>query len=90
MNADEVEKAWKQRSFSFGVWTDPPGQTWEDYIHETDELLMLIEGEIEVEMKGLKLRPKIGEEIFIPAKTVHCVRNIGKTGNRWFYGYKKK
>ncbi len=90
MTSDRIENAWKERGFSFGIWTDPPGQTWENYVHETDELLLLVEGEIEVEMQGKKIHPKPGEEIFIPAKVVHCVRNIGKTENRWFYGYRRE
>ncbi len=89
MDQNKIETNWKGRGFSFASWADPPGHCWEDYVHETDELLMLVEGKIEVEMQGKKIHPKLGEEIFIPARVVHCVRNIGKTENRWFYGYRK-
>jgi hypothetical protein len=40
---------------------DPPGQVWEDYVHSTDEFLMIIERALELEMQGKILCPGIGE-----------------------------
>jgi mannose-6-phosphate isomerase-like protein (cupin superfamily) len=89
-NVDPVRIAgnWRSRGFSFGVFTDPPGQVWPDFVHDTDELLLVVQGDMELEMRGKTLRCKIGEEIFIPAKVVHTLRNVGKTGSQWLYGYK--
>jgi mannose-6-phosphate isomerase-like protein (cupin superfamily) len=84
----QIAKDWQARGFSCGLWVDPPGQVWEDYVHETDELLMILEGELELEMQGKTFRPAIGEEVLIPARTNHSVRNIGGTTARWLYGYK--
>jgi len=84
----QVESGWRTRGFSCGLWVDPPGQVWEDYIHSTDELLMVLEGELELEMQGRTFRPGNGEEIFIPARETHSVRNVGGTTARWLYGYK--
>ena len=84
----KIAKEWQARGFSCGLWVDPPGQVWEDYVHSTDELLMIMEGSLELEMRGKTLRPAIGEEILIPAHTSHTVRNIGGTTARWLYGYK--
>ncbi|HXZ97528.1 MAG TPA: cupin domain-containing protein [Burkholderiales bacterium] len=91
-NVDEhkVKTGWERRGFSFGIWNDPPGQIWENYIHGVDELLMLVEGEIELSFLGKTFRPKIGEEILIPAGASHTVRNIGNSANRWCYGYKQR
>ena len=33
-----VERSWRERGFSCGLWVDPPGQVWADYVHDTDEL----------------------------------------------------
>jgi mannose-6-phosphate isomerase-like protein (cupin superfamily) len=85
-----VQKDWAARGFSCDIWTDPPGRVWQDYVHSTDELLMLIDGEIELHFSGKVLRPAIGEEIFIPANLPHTVINIGSVTNHWFYGYKSK
>jgi hypothetical protein len=27
---------WASRGFSCALWTDPPGQRWEDFTHATD------------------------------------------------------
>ena len=84
---EQVKKRWQKKGFSFGVFVDPPGQKWENFSHPTDELFMLFFGEIEIEIAGKILHPKHGEEVFIPARTLHSVRNIGKSENKWFYGY---
>jgi mannose-6-phosphate isomerase-like protein (cupin superfamily) len=85
----KIEKKWKSRGFSFGLWVDPPGQTWEDYVHDTDELLIIAEGKLELEIDNKVSHPSIGEEVFIPAGAHHSVRNIGGTTAHWYYGYKR-
>jgi mannose-6-phosphate isomerase-like protein (cupin superfamily) len=88
VNRAQIEHLWLSRGFSCDLWTDPPGQEWIDYVHSVDELLMLMEGELEMEMQGRRFRPKLGEEVFIPANVSHTVRNVGGTTARWLYGYK--
>ena len=83
-----IRNDWYVRGFSCDIWIDPPGKIWTDFVHDTDELLMLIDGEIELEMDGNILHPKIGDEVLIPAGISHTVRNIGSVTNHWFYGYK--
>jgi quercetin dioxygenase-like cupin family protein len=82
--------AWSARGFTCDVWTDPPGQVWSGFVHATDELVMPLEGEIELEFGGRTLRPQPGEEVFIPAGTPHTVRNVGGTVSRWYYGYAQR
>ena len=52
-------------------------------------LFILAQGEIEIEIEGKSQRPKIGEEVFIPATALHTARNVGSVGNIWYYGYKR-
>jgi quercetin dioxygenase-like cupin family protein len=87
-NRDKISAEWQERGFSCELWVDPPGQRWEDFSHATDELVIVLEGEMEFEVEGRVHHPKIGEELLIPAKAVHSARNIGKTTGRWLYGYK--
>ncbi len=82
-----VEQDWAQRGFSCGVWTDPPNQSWKEYRHVTDELFMLLEGDVELEMDGKRFQPLPGQEILIPARQEHSVRTSPKSGSRWLYGY---
>ena len=87
---EEIAERWRARGFSCDVWVDPPGQVWEDYAHATDELVLVLEGRLELEFGGRLVRPAVGEEIVIPARIPHTVRNIGGTTARWLYGYKRE
>ena len=90
MHQDKIRENWESRGYSFGIFKDSPGQVWADFIHRTDELVVLAEGDIEIEIEGKSQQPQIGEEVFIPANAIHTVRNIGKTNNVWYFGYKKR
>ena len=57
-------------------------------LRKKDELVLLAEGEIEIEIEGKSQQPPIGKEVFIPANAMHTVRNEGKTNNVWYYRYK--
>ena len=85
----QIEQDWQARGFSCGLWVDAPGQEWVDFVHEVDELVVLVAGEIELEVQGKTVRPAVGEEVFIPAHTSHTVRNVGGTTARWLYGYRR-
>lgn len=86
----QIRADWARRGYSFEYWIDPPGQVWRDFVHDVDEVVMLVEGEIELEFGGRCMRPGVGEEVLIPAGTRHTVSNIGETSNRWAFGYLKK
>jgi quercetin dioxygenase-like cupin family protein len=88
MEPAQIKQAWAERGFSYTLWTDPPGQVWKDFVHDVDELVTLIEGEIELSFQGQTLRPHTGAEVLIPAGARHTVRNTGATTNRWCFGYK--
>ena len=88
MNPDRIKQDRHSRGYSFRIFRDPPGQVWADFVHKVDELVVLAEGEIEVEVEGKAEKPKIGEEVFIPANAVHTVRNVGQKNNVWFHGHK--
>jgi uncharacterized cupin superfamily protein len=80
-----VERGWRQRGFSCGLWIDHPGQVWADFVHDVDELVMVVEGEFEID--GELHRPSAGEELLIPARARHTVRTSERGGSRWLYGY---
>jgi uncharacterized cupin superfamily protein len=84
-----VERSWDERGFSCGLWIDPPGQVWADYVHATDELVMVVDGEVEFEIDGQLHHPAPGDELFIRARASHTVRNIGRGESRWLYGYRR-
>ena len=89
LDPDEVLAAWRARGFDGGVWVDPPGREWRDFVHGEDELLMVLEGRLELEIDGAPLAPRAGEEVLIPAGARHTVRNVGGTTARWAYAYRR-
>lgn len=84
----DIKKDWENRGFSFGVWEDAPGQIWSDFIHDADELFMLVEGEVSVTIDGETIEAVVGEEIFIPAGSAHTVLTSKNGASRWYYGYR--
>jgi uncharacterized cupin superfamily protein len=60
MDQNRVERNWSERGFSCGLWTDPPGQRWENFIHKTDEVVMVVDGTVEFEIGGKTYHPQSG------------------------------
>jgi quercetin dioxygenase-like cupin family protein len=89
LDRSAVERRWRERGFSCGLWIDRPGQVWADFVHDTDELVMVVDGEVEFEFEGHVHRPPPGEELLIPARARHTVRNLGRRESRWLYGYRR-
>ncbi|MCX7628603.1 MAG: cupin domain-containing protein [Methylophilaceae bacterium] len=86
----KIAADWHARGFSCDVWTDPPGRCWEGFVHATDELVIVLKGEMEFEVEGRLYHPSPGEELFIPAGAIHSARNRGATTAHWLYGYRKR
>ena len=36
MNQEQIKKNWESRGYSFGIFKDPPGQVWADFVHRTN------------------------------------------------------
>ncbi|GAB5376847.1 MAG: hypothetical protein AcusKO_33090 [Acuticoccus sp.] len=73
--------------FSFGIFEDPPGQVWADFIHATDEFVVVAEGTVDIEIDGERARCGPGDLALIPAGARHTLRTSPDAGSRWFYGY---
>jgi quercetin dioxygenase-like cupin family protein len=73
--------------FSFGVFRDPPGQIWADFTHDTDEFVVVAEGEVQIEVAGEVDRCTPGDLVLIPARASHTLRTSADAGSVWYYGY---
>jgi len=71
-----VSEDWCRRGYSCGLFVDPPGRCWEDFVHATNELVTVVDGFLEMEISGIVMRVGPGDEVFISARAVHSVRNI--------------
>ena len=61
VNREQIATDWAARGFSCELWTDSPGQRWEDFRHATDELVTVLEGQMEFEVAGVVHHPQVGE-----------------------------
>jgi quercetin dioxygenase-like cupin family protein len=85
-----IAEAWEHQGYDCQLWIDEPGREWHNFVHPTDELVVLLEGDLEVEVAGQRARLKPGDEVLIPAGARHSVFNRGTTTARWLFGYKHK
>jgi mannose-6-phosphate isomerase-like protein (cupin superfamily) len=86
VNETQVDSNWYSRGFTCDKRSDPPGQTWSDYIHDSDELIMVVEGDLDVEMKGETHHLEPGDELLVPASVPHTIRNVGRSDATWLKG----
>lgn len=82
-----VARDWIERGYSCRAFTDPPGQEWRDFVHDTDELVTVVEGRLEVTLGKQSRVLEPGDELFIPRGAPHTVRNIHAGATRWLHGY---
>jgi len=65
---------------------DPPGQQWNNFVHNCNELATVVEGLLEMSIAGQTWVVQPGDEVFIPEGAVHSVKNIHTGTTRWLYG----
>ncbi len=82
-----VADAWGARGYSCHMFTDPPGQAWLDFVHQTNELVTVVDGRLQLTVDDDTVVAEPGDEIFIPRRAVHSVRNIHHGTMRWLFGY---
>lgn len=87
LNRDKVAHDWGQRGYSCGLFTDPPGREWNDFVHSTNELLTVMEGRLNLTIDEEEIIAEPGDEVFIPKGLHHSVKNISSSTTRWLYGY---
>lgn len=83
-----VAEIWGRDGFSCELWADPLGRKWIGFVRLTDERVVVKEGLLEFEVEGARGMLGPDDEVFIPARSRHSVRNRGSSTARWFYGYR--
>ncbi len=87
VDAAAVAADWRGRGYSCGRFVDPPGQCWEDFVHDYNELVTVVEGRLEMAVAGETVTVEPGDEVFIAKGARHSVRNIHPGTTIWLYGY---
>ena len=55
------------------------GTTFGKHTHPGEEIIYVIEGMLEYQVEGKpRVTLKAGEVLFIPARTIHAAKNVGK------------
>ena len=52
INLCQIKQNWNSRWYTFGIFKDPSGQVWSDFVHKTDEIVILAVGKIDIEIEG--------------------------------------
>ena len=89
LDLQTVAESWARDGFSCDLWVDPPGQQWLDFVHSTDERVVVKEGRLEFEVEGTRALLGSGEGVFIPAGSRHSVWNRGTSTARCVSGYQR-
>ena len=82
-----VAAAWRARCYSCHSFDDPPGQAWNDFVHETNELVTVVDGRLELIVEQERFVVEPGDEAFIPRHARHSVRNLSAGRTHWLFGY---
>lgn len=87
VEAKKVEASWLMQGFSFGIFRDSPGQEWNDFVHDTDEFVVVAEGELTIRVGAETANCEAGDLVRIPRGSVHSLKTTSQGGSVWFYGY---
>jgi mannose-6-phosphate isomerase-like protein (cupin superfamily) len=90
VDCERVRRAWAGEGFSFGVFRDPPGQAWNDFAHNTDEDVLVAEGEMEITVGTASFEADPGGRIRIPRHIRRSLRTASASGSVWLYGYSER
>ncbi|MBN2309250.1 MAG: cupin domain-containing protein [Candidatus Hydrogenedentes bacterium] len=81
-----VAQEWLERGFSCDLASDPPDTVWEDFVHDMDELILVLEGEMELELPGETVHLESGQEFLVPGGVLHTLRTAGAIPVVWLSG----
>jgi mannose-6-phosphate isomerase-like protein (cupin superfamily) len=85
----EYEQSWKERGYSFGVGSVTLEKVVAEAVHEDqDELVVVVNGKLKFTLDNDSFIAACDTEVFIPAKSIHSIKNIGTEASKIYYGYK--
>ncbi len=82
-----IEANWKREGFSFGVFRDPPGQEWNNFSHQSDEYVLVAEGQLRIAVGSETSFCEAGDLVRIPRQVSHSLKTLSADGSVWLYGY---
>ena len=90
MTQKDFEENWISRGYSFAVGQIKLQEGVNNAVHDDlDELVVMVNGKLEFSIDGETHIPDCNQEVFIPAKASHSIKNIGDGDSTIYFGYKK-
>ena len=71
---EEILTSWRDRGLECRICAGAPGEVDEDLVSTADTTILLLQGDLEMEVDEEFMRPQVGEEVTIPAGTMHALR----------------
>ncbi len=87
VNLTVIEKNWRDEGFSFGIFRDPPGQEWNDFVHRTGDYVLVSAGTLQILVGDESAECDPGDLVRIPSGVSHSLKTISDSGSVWLYGY---
>lgn len=87
IDQNTVAACWHDEGFSFDIFRDPPGQEWNNFVHQTDEYVLVAQGCLSIEVGDEVADCEPGDLVRIPRGAVHSLKTISSGGSVWYYGY---
>jgi len=87
LDFDQVAAQWRSDGFSFGIFRDPPGQEWNDFVHTSDEYVAVAEGRLKIDVGAETAICEAGDLVRIPRHVNHSLKTLSAEGSVWLYGY---
>jgi cupin 2 domain-containing protein len=76
-----VETEWRGEGFSFGVFRDPPNQQWNDFVHRSDEYVLVAEGRLQIDVGEESAICEPGDLVLIPRGVSHSLQTLSPGGS---------
>jgi len=90
MSESEYEIDWNDRGYSFGVGSIKFDKGVDKAVHNhKDEFVVAVNGKLEFTIDDRTFIAECDTEIFIPANSIHSIKNIGTEISTIYYGYKQ-
>lgn len=82
-------RQWLDEGLEVEEWVSPPGEQWTNNGHDTDEILLVLEGRLDVTIDGTLHTCEAGQDVRIPAGVPHSTLNPLDRPCRmvWAHGY---
>ena len=89
MTESEYRKNWNEKGYSFSTGSITLEKGVDQASHENkDELVVVVNGLIEFTVDDDTFTANCDTEIYIPAKAIHSISNIGSEVSVIYFGYR--